>query len=553
MVMAVIQKIKNKLINFNFINNTALTIYLLVLAFLCFGTIGILNHEMWRDELQAWMIAKDSSSMIELLNNLRYEGHPGLWHSCLYLITRFTDNPVAMQFFHLLIATAVIYVFIKFSPFTNLQKILFSFGYFPFYEYSIISRNYNLGILFIFIFCVLYPKRKQGYLILSFIIFLLANTSVYGWIIAISLVMSLILDAGMSQNIISLFYSKKWNIIISLTLIILGIVIALFQLILPPDAGFPGEKIITTSPGIIATNTSSSFVTNPIIKRLSLAFITIWRSYIPIPNFFEYRFWNTNIFIENPSFLKNISGILGLFAFIFSLILILVSTAFFARKPVVLFLYLSGTCGIVLLCYIKYLGYLRHHGNLFILFLACLWISSFYGQSNFLNESLTKIVSFFYKRRTQYLTTILVIHVVAGVFAYTRDLNDPFSASKEVAAFIETQGFKEGLIIGRRDFASSPIAAFLNKEIYYPESDGFGSFIVWKKRPYLKSKYLLGKVNQALIKNNQNQALLILSSRLKTKSPDLSISELFQSSQSIVADETYYLYLVRRKPVNKSP
>ena len=545
MLMVALQKTRDKFINICFTKNIIFT-HLLVLLFLFFGTIGILNHEMWRDELQAWMIAKDSSSMIELFNNLRYEGHPGLWHSCLYVITRFTDNPVAMQIFHLLIATGVIYVFINFSPFTSFHKILFTFSYFPFYEYSIISRSYNLGILLIFSFCALYPKRNQGYLILSAIIFLLANTSIYGWIIAISLAMALALDAWMNQNLISLFHLKKWNIIISLTLLSLGIVIAAFQMIPPADAGFTGEQII-------ATSTSSEVVPAPIIKRLLLTFIVIWKSYITIPNFFEYRFWNTNIFIENPIFLSNISGVLGLFAFVFSLILLLISTALFVRKPVVLFLYLSGTCGILLLCYSKYLGYLRHHGNLFILFLACLWIANFYRQSNFLSESLTQIVSFFYQRRHQYLTVILLIHVVAGIFAYTRDLNDPFSASKEVAAFIETQGFKESLIIGTKDFAVSPIAGLLNKKIYYPESESFGSFIVWKKRPDFQSKDLLGKVNQVLIKTNRNQALLILSSRLKTQNPDLSISELFQSSQSIVSDETYHLYLVQRKLVNKSP
>jgi hypothetical protein len=44
---------------------------------------------MWLDELQAWLIARDSSSVIDLFKNLKYEGHPGLWHICLYLISRF--------------------------------------------------------------------------------------------------------------------------------------------------------------------------------------------------------------------------------------------------------------------------------------------------------------------------------------------------------------------------------------------------------------------------------------------------------------------------------
>src|ERR1700677_3760207 len=62
---------------------------------------GLIHHEMWRDELQAWLLARDSHSVFELLKNMRYDGHPPLWHFFLFLITRFTHNPVYMQALHL--------------------------------------------------------------------------------------------------------------------------------------------------------------------------------------------------------------------------------------------------------------------------------------------------------------------------------------------------------------------------------------------------------------------------------------------------------------------
>jgi len=37
---------------------------------------GLANHEMWRDELQAWMLARVSATPATLLAKLRYEGHP---------------------------------------------------------------------------------------------------------------------------------------------------------------------------------------------------------------------------------------------------------------------------------------------------------------------------------------------------------------------------------------------------------------------------------------------------------------------------------------------
>ena len=44
-----------------------------------------IRHEMFGDEAQAWLIARDSRNLLELAQHLRYEGHPALWYVLLYL------------------------------------------------------------------------------------------------------------------------------------------------------------------------------------------------------------------------------------------------------------------------------------------------------------------------------------------------------------------------------------------------------------------------------------------------------------------------------------
>src|SRR5690242_5084907 len=73
--------------------------------------IGMVHHSMWRDELQAWMIGRESHSLISLYRNTRYEGHPLLWHFCLMLLSNVTRSPWIMQAFQCLIATATVFVF----------------------------------------------------------------------------------------------------------------------------------------------------------------------------------------------------------------------------------------------------------------------------------------------------------------------------------------------------------------------------------------------------------------------------------------------------------
>lgn len=51
--------------------------YAIILStiFLLIGAIVAWRHEMWRDEIQAWLIARDSPSLIELFKTVkRYDG-----------------------------------------------------------------------------------------------------------------------------------------------------------------------------------------------------------------------------------------------------------------------------------------------------------------------------------------------------------------------------------------------------------------------------------------------------------------------------------------------
>ena len=63
---------------------------LLVASIFIFISLWLVNfHEIYRDEAQTWLLSRDSSSISELLWNLKYEGTTGLWHLILYPLTRF--------------------------------------------------------------------------------------------------------------------------------------------------------------------------------------------------------------------------------------------------------------------------------------------------------------------------------------------------------------------------------------------------------------------------------------------------------------------------------
>jgi hypothetical protein len=161
----------------------------IVLTISCYFALMIptaLNHEMWRDEVQAWLIARDSNSVSELYNHLKYEGHPGLWYLSLMLLQRLNLPLEAMQVWHACIASTIVFIIIRYAPFSRLQRVLLPLGYFFVYEYAVKCRGYSLGILAMLSICVLYRERfvRSTFILIGILIAIAANTSIMGFILA---------------------------------------------------------------------------------------------------------------------------------------------------------------------------------------------------------------------------------------------------------------------------------------------------------------------------------------------------------------------------------
>lgn len=494
----------------------------LLLIFTLLGLIGILNHAMWRDELNPWLVARDSASLGELFQNIKYEGHPGLWYICLYVLNQFTSNPVVMQITHLIIASGFIYLFINFSPFNRIQKFLFTFGYLPFYEYLLISRNYAIGILILFAFCAFYNTRIKTYLILSVLLFILANSNAYCLFISVALGLALIVEYSLQKQLAVPILASRSNIICSLTIFLLGIILSLAQLIPPADSTLQGglSKWTLYFDG----------------QHLGRSIIRIWNSYIVI-------------LIPGKSILEVvIFTILALGLFIFTLILLI-------RKPVALFFYSLATLEIILFTYVKFLGSARHYGHLYIVLIVSFWIASYYPTSNLLLKPLLRRSNQFSQTmmtglkvaqqyKSTFLLVILIAQLTAGIIAFSRDFVVPYSASRATASYIHRQKLDQMFIVGSRDATISPIAGYLNRKIYYPESQKLGSFVLFNnQRRDVDTVEVLEQVSQ-LNKQNPRPILLILNNELNSTRTDLKITFLSSFTKRFIHNEKYYLYRI---------
>jgi hypothetical protein len=160
------------------------TLFALLLAF---NLVRTLHHAMWRDELQAFMIAANSPTLAELFARLHYECHPGLWYALLWVITRVTTDPTSMQIAQAAIAAATWLLIYRASPFDTREKFLLLAGYFLFFEYFVFSRSYGLMMLLGFAVVAVRSGRPRSGILPWLLLGLLANTVVYGTIWSIAM------------------------------------------------------------------------------------------------------------------------------------------------------------------------------------------------------------------------------------------------------------------------------------------------------------------------------------------------------------------------------
>ena len=480
--------------------------------------LGMARHELWRDEMQIWMLARDSGSLLELAQHLRYEtGHPFLWYLLLFGVSRVTRSPLALQVVHWTIAIASVYVLARFAPFSRLQKSLFAFSYFALYEYGMISRNYGLGMLLLFGACVLVRQRQQRYWPIALLLFLACNTNFYALIgagaIAFTLALEWIGRAWQSGD----WRQQRWDALGSGAIVLAGIGLYWLQLYPPADGGIRPEGVKAWDFGALVS-----------------AIALIWKSYVPIP-WFTLNFWNTNWVAEGDAALLAIALVIG-------------AIAVLIRTPLALVLYGTGTGAIVLIALLKHGGGVRHWGYAFVLWVVSLWLApEFPTTTRKLPRFWTRLHGWLTQRRGIFFTGILILQVAAGLFAYGMDWVFPFSQAQATAQILQQRGLTQTTLIGDRDWAALTVSGWLDQPLFYPASEDTGTFIVWNNQRRDRSiPELMSLISQKLA-TDPRPLVLVLNYPLTAADQALlpvPLQELATVTGAIVADENYWLYQV---------
>ena len=493
-----------------------------LIVFIFVGLLAAFNHSLWRDEMQGWLVAWRSESLFDLWRNNAPSGHPVLWSVLIYMVKDITKSPLSMQLLHWLLGCISILCFWRWNPLPKWQKSLFTFGYFPFWEYYFVCRHYVLAQLFLFCFCSFYSFRRKSYIPSAIFIGLLTNTHAFAWALAFASFFTLLTDFIFNAKQRRIYLSNKYwtfDIIFSLIIILSLCSFSAISLLQVREAV-----------DVVPANLDFRYFLR-VIGRIFGGYVLI------IPN--HHRMLDL------------------LICALITILFIAITISFLRRSRNATLFFISGTGFLFAFNLFIYLGIgSRHYGYYFLILIASIWLSL--QPNDDLIENRPKEISVPGSNKylsglfPHLLTFCLAVHFSAGIHRALYDFYVPYSAGKATAEYIQEQGWDEKQIFGTRDVEVSTVSGYLKREIYYPELNGLGSYAQWKNRKSVERDDTLLHVNSFFAKNpNTHKLLLILSKRSAFREmnsgdvmirDDLRITADEKFERSWVNPERFYLY-----------
>lgn len=416
----------------------------LILLFSSLSISLILHHEPSRDESQAWLFGGDYSVTSFLLTREIYESSAPIemMHLVPSLLFHLGLPYASLPFTVFLTMLISIILFLFYAPFSKVQKTLFIFGYFIFYEYTIIARSYTFSVLFLFCLAILYKDRfKRPYLYTLFL-FLLGLTHFYVLGIATILMcvyyFELFFQFFQNRRIEQIGASKPFT-----RAHLFCFIISIFAF------------LYLFYPLIYQNNVSTEFTTwntDLSIHHLGTIPTAVADAFLPIPKL-TLHFWNSR----------------GISRALFGLPIFLLTLLFFVKKIQPLLLYVAFCSSLFAAFFFRHAGAFRHHGLLFIIFIFCLWISREYKENEKIRVNVGEQMLNFL------LILFLSIQVMATPIAFYYEWQYDFSSGQRAAFFLK----ENGLLNNTTFIASFPSGLTTDIQIYAPKYSLF-YFIEYK-------------------------------------------------------------------------
>ncbi len=459
------------------------------------------SHEMWRDEMQMWLHARDAGSLAELWRNTRHDGHPLLWHLLLFPLPRLFAAPAAAQALHWAIATAAAALVLRRAPFPLAVRAAVVLSYFPLYEYAAVTRNYGPTMLGVWIACAGLAAARTPWLAVAGVL-VAANSSPMGLVLAPALAAAVAL-------------TPRWRPRLGAPLAVLaaGVALAAVQCLPPAD----NERIVT-------------WYFHYGVRLVAWLVRGVVMAAFPVPPPVV-EFWGNSVLFPSWPFdaaagwrMARLGGPIA--------VALLAGVAWAVRgSRRALAAWLAGCAGMLALFASKYPGTIRHHGFFWVLAVAALWLAVADGA----------IPS---RRAAWVLAPTLAAGLAAVAIAAAVEVRSPFSGAKGAAAAIRAHGLDRLPLVGGVDYATSAVAGYLpGGRLYYPAQRAEGSFVIYNLARMRQDALTAADIVAEGLERDRGDGVVIVYNQPLPPGLPGACREVYASPRTINGDERLYVYL----------
>ena len=462
------------------------------------------THELWRDETREFLIATETNSFKEYFDFAKYDGHPLLWRTILMVLHWLVPHQLVLATGSFIVGLAFVFIFVKYSPFPLLFRVLFIFGIVPFSVNTVDARDYGVSMLLFFILAACYPQSKRHPVLMGVLLFLQANSNLYGMYLSGLFLACWIVDSG-----ITLLKEDK-RYIAAAAIALAGIAISYYS------TRFDAESVF--------------------IKPEKFASIDYWKAAAKaVRHPGEYIWYILNV----PPLVRDI--------FVIGLIIGL--------------LVISPYFGITLWVAITFFNFVgaafiypqtRHQGVLYGFIIALYWIA--------LSDILSKKKQGVFKHASIIFFFILYIFLMPFLVHEIKINNDIVIQEAEVEKstalaagnYLRTNSqLERAIIIGTPDYALEPIAFYSGNRMYLVQEELFRDFVNFSRK-FEKTNSLMQLLNAAKKINAERKVPVIIIIGYFGLKEGVTIPTIYRGNFNIKEVDTFKAETVKLVEFNRS-
>jgi len=466
------------------------------------------HHEMWRDEVHAWSLARIAQGFGDLVTgDRRYEGHPPLWFWYLRVWSWIFPEAWGLQVATIAAAVAAAVVLLRCAPFPRYLKVLLLATYDFGYELSVVCRNYVLGWLLLCVFCALYHPLRQRPLILAVVLSLLAMTSVYGMVLAVGLVIFLVAENVQLRRQTP---PRPLATVLPRQLIALAVFSAALV--------FCAWSVEPMDPNPFAPGWDFSLLD---ARMVPATLQRVLDGLAPLREVrLDFWFWPFECWQRVPGAIPYLAAAL-----------LAAAIAVLYRSWRVMLFYVAALAMMMVIQQARLAGSPRHWAHYFIALCAACWLLRTLQPRRRHLPSLILLVA------------LCVPQIQSFAVATLVDTREVFSGGRDTAAFIRRAGMQDLPLVAGPGMALT-VAVYLRRPFYSMETEEVEETVAFhnRRRDFSINQFLAKAIMVSRQFHSPVTVVLCMGAVLPPVPPGVDAQLLFTSRPAVVADEQFLVY-----------